>query len=282
MPKTQIQTPFGAIEYSGINILKKLFTIQEKFKTFAITDDSDKTDPKTGRPSYKYTPGWKITEDIRSEMDAQHLMLIPNYKMEQCDTIDYPVHKLVNGQVLTLQKKEVNFVVTAAYTWIDTDTGEYFGPMTITANGTNGTDKSSGSAIAMAERYFLLKFFHITTHEADEEPDAHDSQTIPGIDHGQGWNGIPAPQRGMQQGQQPMQQPGQQPVNIQPQAAMNPYDTAVQRLACFAIGTPSHNHALQEAISMLSKNGINCTAPGFMDALVEQAQALREGRPPKR
>lgn len=278
MPKTQIPTSFGVIEYSGISILQKLFKIQEKFKTFAITDDSDKTDPKTGKPSYKYTPGWKITEEIRTEMDSLKLMLIPNYKMEECQLIDYPVHKWNNGQLLTIQKKEVNFIVTASYTWVDVENGDYFGPINVTANGTNGTDKSSGSAIAMAERYFLLKFFHITTHEADEEPDAHDSQTIPGLDHGQGWGAAPAPARMQQQAQQP----GQQPVNMQPQAPLNPYDAAVQRLACFAIGTPTHNHALQEVISMLSQNGINCTAPGFMDALVEKAQALREGRPPKR
>ena len=52
------------------------------------------------------------------------------------------------------------------FTWIDSETGEkdenFFG-----ANGQNGWDKGVGSALTYAERYFILKYFHISTDEDD-------------------------------------------------------------------------------------------------------------------
>jgi hypothetical protein len=52
------------------------------------------------------------------------------------------------------------------FTWIDTEIGEkdenLFG-----ANGQNDWDKGVGSALTYAERYFLLKYFHIATDEDD-------------------------------------------------------------------------------------------------------------------
>ena len=52
------------------------------------------------------------------------------------------------------------------FTWIDCETGEkdenLFG-----ANGQNDWEKGLGSALTYAERYFLLKFFHIAT-DADD------------------------------------------------------------------------------------------------------------------
>jgi hypothetical protein len=57
------------------------------------------------------------------------------------------------------------------FTWVDCETGEkdenLFG-----ANGQNGWDKGVGSAFTYAERYFLLKYFHIATDEDDiDNPD---------------------------------------------------------------------------------------------------------------
>ena len=52
------------------------------------------------------------------------------------------------------------------FTWIDVETGEkdecLWG-----ANGQNDWDKGVGSAMTYAERYFLLKYFHIATDEDD-------------------------------------------------------------------------------------------------------------------
>lgn len=56
------------------------------------------------------------------------------------------------------------------FTWIDCETGEtdvnLFG-----ANGQNDWEKGLGSALTYAERYFLLKYFHIATDEDDIDND---------------------------------------------------------------------------------------------------------------
>ena len=63
-------------------------------------------------------------------------------------------------------KSEILSNVMMRFTWIDIETGEQdvnlFG-----ANGQNDWEKGLGSALTYAERYFLLKFFHIATDEDD-------------------------------------------------------------------------------------------------------------------
>jgi hypothetical protein len=63
-------------------------------------------------------------------------------------------------------KTEILSKVMMRFTWIDVNTGEKdensFG-----ANGQNDWDKGVGSALTYAERYFLLKYFHINTDEDD-------------------------------------------------------------------------------------------------------------------
>src|SRR5665811_2026265 len=68
-------------------------------------------------------------------------------------------------------KSELNSKVMMRFTWIDCESGEkdinLFG-----ANGQNDWDKGVGSALTYGERYFLLKFFHISTDEDDiDNPD---------------------------------------------------------------------------------------------------------------
>lgn len=62
------------------------------------------------------------------------------------------------------------------FTWIDCETGErdenLFG-----ANGQNDWEKGLGSALTYAERYFLLKFFHLSTDEDDIDNEDRKQQT---------------------------------------------------------------------------------------------------------
>ena len=67
------QTPPPVIQAAGI--WGKLFQIQRGAKSFAITDDSEKTVARSGKSAYRYTPGWKIVETIRESMDVLGLML---------------------------------------------------------------------------------------------------------------------------------------------------------------------------------------------------------------
>jgi hypothetical protein len=69
-------------------------------------------------------------------------------------------------------KTEILSKLMMRFTWVDTDTMQtdvnLFG-----ANGQNGFDKGVGSASTYAERYFLLKYFHIATDEDDiDNPDS--------------------------------------------------------------------------------------------------------------
>jgi hypothetical protein len=67
-------------------------------------------------------------------------------------------------------KSEILSKVMMQFTWIDCETGEtdvnLFG-----ANGQNDWEKGLGSALTYAERYFLLKYFHIATDEDDIDND---------------------------------------------------------------------------------------------------------------
>lgn len=165
-------------------IWQKLFTIQKMIKTFAIEEESDKKDAN-GAPAYRYTPGWKIIETIREQMDAYGIMLLTDCVRQETKLIDYLVYKDFHGQAMSFSKKEMFVQVEVAFTWIDTDTGEKAGPFVGYGYGANGTDKSGATALSMAKRYFLMNFFQFTTRELGDEQDAHDSGNIPGFAPGQ-------------------------------------------------------------------------------------------------
>lgn len=161
-------------------IWAKLFEIQKRIKSFAVSEDSDKK-AANGKSEYRYTPGWEIVETLRTHMDDLGLMLIPNFKDQESKIIEYLVYKDFHGQAMSFTKKEMFVQVSVEFTWIDVESGEKAGPFLSYGYGANGTDKSGASAMSMAERYFLLRFFHFTTREAQDEQDAHDSGNIPGI-----------------------------------------------------------------------------------------------------
>ena len=297
---------------SNTNIWKKLLAIQKQFTSFEVSEDSEKKN-NGGKPAYQFTPGWQIVEGIRKAMDAANLMLIPEYEKDDVRLIEYPLYKLVEGKPVTFTKKEIHIVLTANFTWMDVDSGEKAGPFRIVASGANGTDKSCASALALAERYFLLKFFHITTHDKDEEPDAHDSGTVPGIPtseqpYNAPYNAAPQPVicPAMPAGGAYLAPP--QPACAQPfyGTPQGPYisvpqsgqtapvapsatlfdvnhpaiENAVQRLANFQLDTPTFQTELNKVICELASVGFKSFDPLFLENLREASQARREGRQP--
>lgn len=114
---------------------------------------------KTGN-SYSYVSGNKLLGYIRPKMTELGLLLKQEIiSIDNCRQ-DYLVGKDRRD------KSEILSKVIMRFTWIDTETGEtdtnLFG-----ANGQNDWEKGLGSALTYAERYFLLKFFHIPTDEDD-------------------------------------------------------------------------------------------------------------------
>lgn len=103
---------------------------------------------------YEYVTGSKLLDYIRPKMDDLGLLLIPS-------TVD-----MQGQEVNTGKKTEILVTLHKSYTWVDVETGEKL-TTDFFAQGCNGMDKGLGSAETYAERYFLLKFFHIATDEDD-------------------------------------------------------------------------------------------------------------------
>ena len=306
-----------AAQAKGMTLAQKLMAIQKAIKTFENTEGSDKKKPGTNQSEYKYTPGWMIIDTIREQMNEYGLMLIQSTTVKENREITSNVYKLINSVPQSFEKKEILTTVSTAFTWLDTETGEQLGPIVKEGTGANGTDKSCASAISLAKRYFLLDSFLISTKDKDEDPDAHDSDNLPGLRNGeqpvtapvstvargtapqyapayQGPQQAPAPQYPMQP-QQPAMQPSVQqnpyaapPTYQQPaQQPQNPNEIfyspellkAAQALAHFARGTQSHDERLREVLGGL-KGKVNMSIPNFIDNLVESGEAIRQQRMP--
>lgn len=141
-----------------MEIYKKLLTIQQKIN--GLSKDSKGF-------NYQYVSGSKVLGAIKPLMNEQGLLL----KQEIIKTS----REIVTYKSKNIDKTEVLYDVDLLFTWIDTETGEK-DENKFSASGMNGFDKGIGSALTYAERYFLLKYFHIATDEDDvdyyEEPKA--------------------------------------------------------------------------------------------------------------
>lgn len=116
------------------------------------------TEGQTGAARYNYVSGAKLLGVIRPLMDKLGLILT----QEVVDIKNEPITYMTrNGE-----KTEMFTTAHIRFTWVDTDDGsqvvnEFF------ANGMNAWDKGLGSALTYAERYYLMKTFHIATDEDD-------------------------------------------------------------------------------------------------------------------
>ena len=116
------------------------------------------TEGQTGAAKYNYVSGAKLLGVIRPLMDQLGLILT----QEVVDIKNEPITYMTrNGE-----KTEMFTTAHIRFTWVDTDDGsqvvnDFF------ANGMNAWDKGLGSALTYAERYYLMKTFHIATDEDD-------------------------------------------------------------------------------------------------------------------
>lgn len=132
-----------------MSIYKKLLRIQSEIKGLSKDKKSH---------NYDYVTGNKLLSFIKPIMDEQGLLLKQEVLSIENTRQDY---KTKYGE-----KSEILSKVMMKFTWVDSETGEkdenLFG-----ANGQNDWEKGLGSALTYAERYFLLKYFHIPTDEDD-------------------------------------------------------------------------------------------------------------------
>ena len=116
------------------------------------------TEGQTGAARYNYVSGAKLLGVIRPLMDKLGLILTQEVVEIKNEPITYMTR---NGE-----KTEMFTTAHIRFTWVDTEDGsqvvnEFF------ANGMNAWDKGLGSALTYAERYYLMKTFHIATDEDD-------------------------------------------------------------------------------------------------------------------
>ena len=145
-------------------LYKKLLEIQQEVDSFV-------KDTVGANGNYKFASGNKVLGKIRPLMNEKGLLL----KQETLDLentrIDYETK--YNGP-----KSEILSKVKIKFTWIEVDTGEKDESLFF-ANGMNGWDKGLGSALTYAERYFLLKYFHVPTDEDDIDNKKDEEQGTP-------------------------------------------------------------------------------------------------------
>lgn len=136
-----------------LNLYQKLLHIQTKINGLG----KDKTTYQ-----YKYVTGDKVLGEIKPLMNQLGLILKQEVISIENTRQDYLTAKGSKSEILSK--------VMMQFTWIDCATGDKdvnsFG-----ANGQNDWEKGLGSALTYAERYFLLKYFHIATDEDDIDND---------------------------------------------------------------------------------------------------------------
>lgn len=151
-------------------IYKKLITIQQKINGLGKDKDTKTQNNPSG---YKYVTGAKVLEHIKPLMNELQLLLKQEIISIENTRQDYATKYGSKSEILTK--------VIMRFTWVDCESGETdvneFG-----ANGQNDWEKGLGSALTYAERYFLLKYFHIATDEDDiDNPHRETSPAIPTI-----------------------------------------------------------------------------------------------------
>ena len=146
-----------------MSIYKKLLDIQK-----TVTKMSKDEQAGAGSYGYKFVSGVNLLSVIRPKMDELGLILKQEVIDIDVDRIDYTTK---NGS-----KSECLYKGKLRFTWVDTETGEKDVNEFFSA-GMNDWEKGAGSMLTYAERYFLLKYFHIPTDEDD--PDKIDRGTTP-------------------------------------------------------------------------------------------------------
>ena len=137
-----------------MSIWKKLLEVEKHVRGLGKDSSSG-----SGGFGYKYVSGSKVLEAIKPLMVANGLLLKQEIVRVEVQRVDYKTSK-------GIEKSEHLFNVWQKFTWVDVDTGE-MDVNEFFASGMNDWEKGLGSALTYAERYFLLKYFHIPTDEDD-------------------------------------------------------------------------------------------------------------------
>lgn len=148
-----------------MSIYKKLHRIQQSVVGLGKDKDSH---------NFKYVTGGKVLFHIKPLMNELGLLLKQEIVEISNVRQDYQVWD--KWEKIFKNKSEILTTIKIKFTWIDVETGETDENM-FASNGQNDWEKGFGSALTYAERYFLLKYFHIATDEDDiDNPDRKEQE----------------------------------------------------------------------------------------------------------
>lgn len=133
-----------------MSIYKKLLNIQKKVNGLSKDKKSF---------NYNYVTGNKLLGYIKPIMNDEGILLKQEITKVEYEKQTYKDRK---GS----EKSEILYLCEFKFTWVDCETGETDINL-FQSSGMNDWDKGIGSAITYAERYFILKYFHIATDEDD-------------------------------------------------------------------------------------------------------------------
>ena len=143
-----------------MSVYKKLHQVQAATRSLAANEEG-----QTGAAKYGYVSGAKLLGVIRPLMDSLGLILT----QEVVGITNQPITYMTrNGE-----KTEMFTTANIRFTWVDTEDGSQI-VNDFYANGMNAWDKGLGSALTYAERYYLMKTFHIATDEDDVDAQVKD------------------------------------------------------------------------------------------------------------
>lgn len=137
------------MEEKKLNIYQKLLEVQKRVVGLGKNQKSF---------NYDYVTGSKVLDNIKPIMNEVGLIL----KQEIINL----THERIDYKSKNSEKSEILYTAELLFTWIDVETGEK-DENRFAASGMNDWEKGVGSILTYAERYFLLKYFHIKTDEDD-------------------------------------------------------------------------------------------------------------------
>lgn len=141
-----------------MSIYKKLLEIQKSI--IGLGEDKKSF-------GYNYVSGSKVLSHVKPLMNKHGIILKQEILTIDNTRQDYSTKRGDKSEVLTK--------ITMKFTWVDVETGETDENL-FAANGQNDWEKGLGSALTYGERYFLLKYFHISTDKDDiDNPDRKES-----------------------------------------------------------------------------------------------------------
>ena len=136
-------------------------SLNEKFLKIQCAVDAILKDGENKNDKYDYVSGNAVLSILRPLMNELHLLLIPSVR----DT------NIIEG---VTRSGTARFVVEISYdfTWVDVESGETL-VVPWYANGSDlgSAERAVGKAATYAEKYFLLKMFHIPTDKDDPDND---------------------------------------------------------------------------------------------------------------